>query len=128
MENKQKKTLKEKLILFRDQVKKPVLMVLAILPILGIMMYALPFPMIDLWTLFVENLFGSFWIAIFFIALLFFIILMLGGISYYTVIIFMMYYFLAMSIGYGNALLTVPIAIFSLIYCMFQVFKWMNNQ
>jgi hypothetical protein len=127
-QEKPKKTLREKLLLFRDQVKKPLLLLLGLLPVLGIMMYPLQFPMIDLWTLFVEYLFGNFWIAIFFIALLFFVILMLGGISYYTVIIFMMYYFLAMSIGYGNSLLTVPIAVFATIYCIYQVFRWLENR
>ena len=122
------KTLKEKWLLLREQIRKPVLLVLALLPILGLLMYALPFPMLNLWDLFVEIVFGNFWIAIIFIAIIFFIILTMGGISYYTVIMFMMYYFLAMAIGYGYPLLTVPIAAFSTVYMIFQLFKLMQNQ
>jgi hypothetical protein len=122
------KTLKEKLLMLREQVRKPLLILFAIIPLLGIVLYSLPFPMISLYDLFVEYLFGSFWIAVLFISLIFFVILMLGGISYYTVIIFMLYYFLAMSIGYGNALLTVPIAVFGLIYAIYQVFRLLENR
>ena len=127
-QEKPKRTLKEKLLQFRDQVKKPILLLLALIPILGIMMYPLQFPMINLWDLFVEYLFGNFWIAVFFIALLFFVILMLGGISYYTVIIFMIYYFLAMAIGYSTPLITVPITVFSVVFLLYQVFRWMENR
>ena len=111
-----------------DQIRKPILLVLTFLPILCFMMYALPFPMINLWDLFVEYTFGNFFIAVMFIALIFFVILQLGGISYYTVIIFLMYYFLAMAIGYGYNIIVVPIAIFSTVYCIYQVFKFLNNQ
>lgn len=90
--------------------------------------YALPFPMINLWDLFVEYMFGSFWLAVFFIALIFFIILMLGGISYYTVIIFMLYYFTAMAIGYGYPLITVAVAAFALIYMLYQIFRVLENR
>lgn len=128
MENTKPKTLKEKLLMLREQVRKPILLLLALIPIYGLTMYALQFPMLNLWDLFVEYIFGSFWIAIFFIALIFFVILMLGGISYYTVIIFMMYYFLAMSIGYGYSLITVTITVLSLIYCAYQVFKLFDNR
>lgn len=126
--NKTKKTLKEKLLLLREQIKRPVQLLLALLPILGLTLYALPFPMINLWDLFVEYTFGSFWIAVFFIALIYFILLMLGGISYYTVIIFMLYYFTAMAIGYGYPLITVGITVFALVYMMFQIFKLVDNR
>jgi len=127
-EHKNKITLKEKLLLLREQVRKPVLLLLALLPILGLSFYALPFPMLNLWDLFIGNLFGSFWLAVFFIALIFFIILMLGGISYYTVIIFMLYYFFAMAFGYGYPLITGLIMIFALIYMMYQIFRLLENR
>ena len=126
--NKPKKTLKEKWLMLRDQIRKPILLVLALLPVLGLMLYALPFPMLNLWDLFVEQVFGNFWIAIFFIGLIFFVILMMGGISYYTVIIFMLYYFLAMALGYGYPLLTVPVAAMSTTYLIYQVFRVLENK
>ena len=127
---KPKETLKEKWIRIRDKIKYPTLFIIAIIPLLGMLQhfYSLGFPMMNLWDLFVEQLFGDFWIAIFFICLIFFIILMLGGISYFTVIIFMIYFLLAMTIGYGYPIIPAFIAIFATVYCIFQVFKYMNNQ
>lgn len=128
--NKLKETWKEKLIRIRDKIKYPALFVLAILPLLGLLQhyYSLGFPMINLWDLFVEYLFGSFWVAVMFIILIFFVILMLGGVSYYTVIIFIMYFLLAMAIGYGYPLITVAIAVFGTMYLVYQGFKWLENR
>jgi hypothetical protein len=129
-QNKPKETLKEKWIRIRDTIKYPILLLLAIIPLLGMLQhyYSLGFPMMNLWDLFVEQLFGSFWLAIGFIGLIFFIILMLGGISYFTVIIFMLYFLLAMTIGYGYPIFPAFIAIFGTVYLAFQVFKYLNNQ
>lgn len=132
--NKQKETLKEKwkqkLIRIRDKIKYPLLFAIAIIPLLGMIQhyYSLGFPMLNLWDLFVQYLFGSFWLAVAFIALIFFVILMLGGISYYTVIIFMIYFLLAMTIGYGYPLITVAISIFGTMYLIYQVFKYLENR
>jgi len=127
---KQKETIKEKLIRIRDKIKYPALFILAIIPLLAMIQhyYSLGFPMLNLWDLFVEQLFGSFWLAVGFISLIFFIILMLGGISYYTVIIFMLYFVLAMTIGYGYPLITALIAIAGSIYMYYQIFKWWDNR
>ena len=127
---KPKETLKEKWIRIRNKIKTPILFGIAIIPLLAMFQhfYSLGFPMLNLWDLFVENLFGSFWIAIAFIGLIFFIILMLGGISYYTIIIFMMYYLLAMTIGYGYPLVAVAISTFGSMYLVYQVFKWWENR
>ena len=127
---KQKETIKEKLIRIRDKIKYPALFILAIIPLLAMIQhyYSLGFPMLNLWDLFVEQLFGSFWLAVGFISLIFFIILMLGGISYYTVIIFMLYFVLAMTIGYGYPLITVLIAIGGTMYMFYQMFKWWDNR
>lgn len=128
--NKPKETLKEKWIRVRNVIKKPLLLMLALMPLAGLAQnyYALTFPMMNLWNLFVEQIFGNYWTAIFFIALIFFVILMLGGISYYTVIIFMLYFFLAMSMGYGYPIITVGIAIFGTMYAIYQLFKWWENR
>ena len=90
--------------------------------------YIQPFELMDLWTLFVENIFGSFWVAVLFITLFFFIILMLGGISYYTIIIFLMYFLLAMTLGYGYSLFSFLIITFGILYLIWQAYRFMNNQ
>ena len=127
-QTKPKKTLKEKLLEVRDKVKKPILYFLFLLPIIGLLGYSLGFPMLNLWDLFVEYLFGSFWLAVLFIMLIFFTILMMGGISYFTVIIFEIYFLLAMVIGYGYPLFTVSFAVFGVMYMMYQMFKWWENR
>lgn len=79
--------------------------------------------MMNLWDLFVEQIFGAFWPAVAFLAIIFFIILMLGGISFYTVIIFEAYFIMAMALGYGYPLLVFPVLAGSIIYAIWQVFK-----
>lgn len=127
---KQKETMKEKLIRVRNRLKFPLLLLIAIIPLLGLFhnYYSMSFPMLNLWDVFVEQLFGSFWVAIAFISLIFFIILMLGGISYYTVLIFMLYFLLAMGIGYGYPIVPAFIAIFGTWYVATQAFKWWDNR
>jgi hypothetical protein len=128
--NKPKLTLKEKWIKIRDVIKKPILFIILILPLMGLLQhyYSLGFPMLNMWDLFVEYLFGSFWIAVAFIALIFFTILMLGSISYYTVIIFLLYFLLAMCIGYGYPLISVAFAVMGTMYVIYQVFKFLENR
>ncbi len=67
--------------------------------------------MMDLWTLFVENLFGGFWLSVGGLLVIMAIILMMGGVSFLTVLIFGMFFILSMAIGYGHPIITIPIAI-----------------
>jgi len=67
--------------------------------------------MMDLWTLFVENIFGGFWISIIGLLAVMGIILMMGGVSFLTVIIFSSFFILSMAIGYGHPIITIPLAI-----------------
>ena len=85
-------------------------------------------PLMNLWDLFVENIFGSFWIAVLFIAMVYFILLMLAGISMYTILLFFYYYFVAMAIGYGEALIWMPLAFFGMASPLFQLIKWGENR
>ena len=99
---------------------------LLILP--SVMAYSLAFPMMDLWTLFVENIFGSFWIAVLFIAAIFFVILMLADVSYFTCLLFIAYFFIAMSLGYGLTVVAVIFTIGGIIYALSQtLFKFLLN-
>jgi hypothetical protein len=125
MENEQTKKSN-----WKDKIRMPVLIVLTLIPLITLFQnyYSMSFPMLNLWELFVEQIFGSFWVAVLFIMLIFFIILMLGGISFYTVLIFMIYFITAMAIGYGYPLITLGVATFGTLYCIFQIIRWMENR
>ena len=85
--------------------------------------------MMNLWDLFVEQMFGSFWAAVVFLVIIFAIILALGGISLYTNLIFNAYFVLAMAIGYGYPLLVLPLMAGSVIYFIYQAIKlFMENR
>jgi uncharacterized membrane protein len=61
----------------------------------------------DLWTFFVSQLFGGFWLAVFGIALLLIIILaVFGKLNKMTVINYLLIYFMCMTIGYGYRWIT----------------------
>ena len=120
---KQKETIKEKLIRIRDKIKYPALFILAIIPLLAMIQhyYSLGFPMLNLWDLFVEQLFGSFWLAVIGLVLLFFAILgLLGRTSIYTVTWFNVLFLLAMALGYGLVLIVTIINFSFLIYFIFS--------
>jgi len=105
------------------KIKLVLVSLLALLPIASAYASGPLVGMLNLWDLFVEQIFGSFWPAVLFIAIIFFIILILGGISFYTVIIFELYFIMAMAIGYGYPILVFPVLLFSIIYAIWQVFK-----
>jgi len=105
------------------KIKLVLVSLLALLPIVNAYPSGPLVEMLNLWDLFVEQIFGSFWPAVLFIAIIFFIILILGGISFYTVIIFELYFIMAMAIGYGYPILVFPVLLFSIIYAIWQVFK-----
>ena len=66
----------------------------------------------DLWTFFVEELFGGFWISVFALALIIFIIMaVLGRMSIFSCIYYELIFFLAMTLGYGYKWITVLIGV-----------------
>ena len=71
--------------------------------------------MIDLWTLFVVDLFQSFWLAILGLSFLFWIILTIGKVSQVTIMNFISLFWVAMAIGYGGALLAIITTIMLLV-------------
>ena len=101
------------------------LLIPAVISLLG---YSMGFPMLNMWDLFVENIFGTFWLAVICIMLIFFLILMLGGVSFFTVQLFLLFFILAMAIGYGQPLITVTVVIFGTMYCIYQTFKFLENR
>lgn len=67
--------------------------------------------MMSLWTLFVVEVFGSFWAAVFGLALLMYIILVLGRTSQDTCLTYAFIFILIMAIGYGQILISIMMTI-----------------
>lgn len=67
--------------------------------------------MMSLWTLFVIEIFGSFWAAVFGLAIIMYIILVLGGTSQDTCLTYSFIFILFMCIGYGQILLSILMTI-----------------
>lgn len=79
---------------------------------------------LDLWTLFVVQVFGSFWIAVAGITLLMFIIMgVLGRISIYSCIWYSIMFVLAMGLGYGYIVINIIITVAMLVALFFS---WRN--
>ena len=81
-----------------------------------------PTGVLDLWNLFVVNIFGSFFVAVLALGLLMAIIMgVLGRMSVYSVMWYVIMFWLSMSLGYG--LITVNIIVSLLIIIAFY-FSW----
>jgi hypothetical protein len=77
--------------------------------------------MIDLWTLFVENVFGSYHLAVFGLCGLILIILMIGGVSLLTNLYFNVIFLGVMYLGYGQRLIMVLISILLITWTLLQL-------
>jgi len=76
--------------------------------------------MIDLWGLFVENVFGSFHLAVIGLCGLMLVILMIGGVSLLTNLFFNLIFLGIMYMGYGQRLIMVLISVFIISWTLFQ--------
>lgn len=77
--------------------------------------------MFDLWTFFVEQLFGGFWLSVLGIMVLIFIILaVFGKMSKMTVIFYEMLFAMTMTMGYGYKWISALIGI--------AIFMWAYNE
>ena len=81
----------------------------------------------NLYDLFVENVFGGFWTSVTGFVFIFLIILAVGAVSSYSIGFFMMMFLLAMAIGYGNSLISVPIAMGIFAWTLYQFYAWMER-
>ena len=83
----------------------------------------------DLYTLFVENVFGGFWLAIVGLAVIIFIIMAaFGRMSAFSSIIYLMLFVLAMALGYGAAWIFVLLLLVVIIYFITQVYSFVGRQ
>ena len=75
----------------------------AMLALPGVLAYPLGLEALDIYSVMVEYLFGSFWMAIFVLMAVFFVILaLIGGLSLFTTVQFVVIFLTAMMIGYSR--------------------------
>jgi len=80
-----------------------------------------PTGVLDLWNLFVVNIFGSFFVAVIALGLLMFVIMgVLGRMSIYSVTWYIVMFWLAMSLGYGYITLNILISLAILVAFYFS--------
>jgi hypothetical protein len=123
MEQKQKSCLKEKI-----KLKALGLFGLAA-TIPSVSAYPVIFEAMDLYTVFVENVFGGFWLSVFGLAFIMFVIMgVVGGLSVLTVGFHLALFFLAMAIGYTQPLIMIPLWGFMMFWSVTQVIKLIASQ
>lgn len=77
--------------------------------------------MVDLWWLFVENVFGGFYLAVIGLAAIYFVILVMGGVSLLTNIYYNMIFFTIMMMGYGTRLIPALVLISLIVWFFMQL-------
>ena len=83
--------------------------------------------MISLWELLVVDMFGSFWLAVFGLTFLMWIIFVIGKVSQVTSLNFLSIFILAITIGYGNLLITIFLTILLVLTHLLAVPKLINS-
>ncbi len=83
--------------------------------------------MIDLWTLLVVNLFGSFWLAVLGITFVMWIIFVIGKVSQVTSFNFLSIFILSMAIGYSYAFIAIIITVLILVVHLFAIPRMINS-
>jgi len=70
--------------------------------------------MMSLWTLFVVEVFGSFWAAVAGLSIIMYIILVLGGTSQDTCLTYIYIFVFIMALGYGQPIIIILMVILTL--------------
>lgn len=83
--------------------------------------------MIDLWTLLVVDMFGSFWLAVLGIAFIMWIIFVIGKVSQVTILNFLSIFILAMCVGYGYVYISIILTILLLGVHLFAIPRMINS-
>ena len=84
---------------------------------------------LDLWDLFVNNIFGGFIMAVAGITLLIFIIMgILGRMSIYSTTWYCIMFLLAMGLGYGYAITSIAITLMLIISLIFSITSYINSK
>ncbi len=93
-----------------------------------VLAYPAALPAYDLYTVFVEAIFGGFCLSVLGLAVVMFILLgPLGGLSQFTTIHYCMIFLYAMALGYTHPLILLPIWTALMGWTVFQIFKYINS-
>jgi hypothetical protein len=91
--------------------------------------YSVTFPAPDLYQVFVEQVFGGFWTSVLgLVGIMFIIMGLIGGLSPLTTMTYCGIFVLAMAIGYGQALIIIPMWAMILFWSMTQILRLVNVQ
>jgi len=100
--------------------------VLALMPL--VLAYPAALPAYDLYTIFVESVFGGFWLSVLGLAVVMFILMgPIGGLSQFTVMHYCLIFVYAMALGYTNPLILIPMWTALMGWTVFQIFKYINS-
>ena len=118
-ETKQKTNLKEKMILMIGAF-------LALIP--SVMAYPVQYFAPDLYGVFVESVFGGFWLSVVGLAFVMFVIMtIIGGLSMWTTLTYLGFFVLSMAIGYTQPFILIPIWSFFIIWTIIQWSRFGNQ-
>jgi len=93
-----------------------------------VLAYPAVLPAYDLYTIFVEAIFGGFWLSVFGLALLmYFMMAIIGQVSQFTNVVYCSIFVYAMAIGYTQPLIIIFIWIVLLGTGIFQIFRSLNS-
>lgn len=115
----------------KTRLSKIALMIFGILFILPIVVsaYTTSFTAPDLYNVFVERVFGGFWLSVIGLAFVMFVILALvGGLSSWTSMTYGFMFILAMAIGYTQPLIIIPMWSAIVFWSITQVIRLVNVQ
>ena len=83
---------------------------------------------LDLWSIFVVQVFGNFWYAVIGLAALFFIIMIMGRVSMYSVLFFTLIFAMCMSMGYGYGFITIAFTLFILVRFVYDIILFVRGR
>ena len=92
-----------------------------------VMAYPLGLPITDLWAVFVEAVFGGFWLSLIGLMVIIGIILALGGVSVFSLVMYELFFLLAMIMGYGYNIITIPVFTLTVAWAVFQFSRFVNS-
>jgi hypothetical protein len=91
--------------------------------------YQMPLPAYDLYQVFVEHVFGGFWLSVIGLMFIMFVIMaLLGGLSSWTSMTYCGLFLLAMAIGYTQPLIVIPLWAAVMFWSTTQVIRLINVQ
>lgn len=93
----------------------------------AVMAYSMGLPVFDLWTFFVVEVFGGFWISVFALMIVIALILFFGGVSWFTVMIYEILFLMSMAIGYGYVIITIPLFTAVVFWTVVQIMRYINS-